>query len=51
MSAILAENYLEEKARKGRREDFEKVMKAVPCVEPDEHDRIIWKKHIKNIRF
>ncbi len=40
MSAILTENYLEEEARKGKREDFEKVMKAVPCAEPDEHDRI-----------
>lgn len=40
MSAILTEKYLEEEARKGRREDFEKVMKAVPRAEPDEHDRI-----------
>jgi len=40
MSAILTEKYLEDEARKGRREDFEKVMKAVPCAEPDEHDRI-----------
>jgi hypothetical protein len=41
MSAILTQNYLEEEARKGRREDFEKVMQAVPCVKPDEHDRIL----------
>lgn len=40
MSAILTESYLEEEARKGRREDFEKVMKAVPGAEPEEHDRI-----------
>jgi len=40
MSAILTENYLENEARKGRREDFEKVMKAVPHAEPDEYDRI-----------
>ncbi|MEE4358599.1 MAG: hypothetical protein V2I97_19180 [Desulfococcaceae bacterium] len=40
MSAILTENYLEKEARKGRREDFEKVMKAVPHAEPDEYDRI-----------
>jgi len=40
MSTILTENYLEEEARKGRREDFEKVMKAVPCAEPDVHDHI-----------
>ena len=40
MSAILPENYLEEEARRGRYEDFEKVMKAVPCAEPEKHDRI-----------
>ncbi len=40
MSAILTESYLEEEVRRGRREDFEKVMKAVPCAEPEEHDRI-----------
>lgn len=40
MSAILTENYLEEEAGRGRREDFEKVMKAVPCAEPEDHDRI-----------
>ncbi len=37
MSAILTENYLKEEARRGRREDFEKVMKAVPCAEPEDH--------------
>ncbi len=41
MSALLTEKYLKEEARKGKREDFEKVMKSVPCVEPDEHDRIL----------
>ena len=40
MSALLTEDYLEDEARKGRREDFEKVMRAVPCAEPEEHDRI-----------
>lgn len=40
MSALLTENYLEEEARKGRYEDFEKVMKAVPRTEPEECDRI-----------
>jgi len=38
MSAILTENYLENEARKGKREDFEKVIKSVPCAEPDEYD-------------
>lgn len=41
MSAILTENYLEEEANKGKREDFDKVMKAVPSVEPEEYDRIV----------
>ena len=40
MSAILTENYLEEEARQGRREDFEKVMKAVPSRIPEIYDRI-----------
>jgi len=35
MSAILTKNYLEEEAAKGQREDFEKVLRAVPHVEPD----------------
>lgn len=41
MSAILTENYLEKEAKKGKREDFDRVMKAVPCVEPEEYDRIL----------
>ena len=40
MSAILTDNYLEEGAKKGKREDFGKVMKSVPCVEPEECDLI-----------
>ncbi len=40
MSAILTESYLENEARRGKREDFEKVLRAVPCTEPEEHDRI-----------
>jgi HTH-type transcriptional regulator/antitoxin HigA len=38
ISALLTEKYLEEEAQKGRREDFEKVMQAVPSVEPEERD-------------
>lgn len=40
MSAMLTESYLEKEARKGKREDFEKVLNAVPCAEPEEQDRI-----------
>jgi uncharacterized protein (DUF1778 family) len=39
LSAILTKGYLEE-AAKGRRSDFEKVLSAVPHVEPDEYDRL-----------
>ena len=41
MSALLTENFLEQEARAGRREDFEKVLKAVPSVEPEERDRMV----------
>lgn len=40
ISALLTEQYLEEEAQRGRREDFEKVMRAVPGVEPEECDRL-----------
>ncbi len=40
MSALLTEDYLKAEAAKGRREDFEKVMNAVPDVEPENFDRL-----------
>jgi hypothetical protein len=40
ISALLTADYLEKEAQKGKREDFEKVVKAVPSVEPEEHDRL-----------
>ena len=40
MAAILAEDYLDQEAKQGNRADFEKVLKAVPHVEPAEHDRV-----------
>jgi hypothetical protein len=40
LSAILTKGYLEEEAAKGRRSDFEKVLSAVPHVEPDEYDKL-----------
>jgi len=39
MSAILTKSYLEAEAAKGLREDFEKVLRAVPHVEPDAYDK------------
>ncbi len=40
MSALLTADYLEREAQKGKHEDFEKVLKAVPHVEPEEQDRL-----------
>ena len=40
MSALLTQNYLEQEAIKGKRENFDRVLKAVPNVEPDEFDKI-----------
>ncbi len=40
MAAILAEDYLAQEAKQGKRADFEKVLKAVPHVKPAEHDRV-----------
>ena len=41
MSALLTQSYLEREAAKGRRQDFDKVLRAVPAVEPEPHDRLI----------
>ena len=38
--SILAEDYLAQEAKQGKRADFEKVLKAVPHVKPAKHDRI-----------
>jgi len=40
MAALLTEDYLAQEAKQGKRADFEKVLKAVPHVEPEEHDRL-----------
>jgi hypothetical protein len=39
MSALSTQTYLEQEAAKGNRADFEKVLRAVPNVEPEAHDR------------
>jgi len=41
MSALLTENFLESEASKGRREDFEKVMNAVPSIQPEPYDYVL----------
>ena len=40
IAALLPEDYLAQEAKQGKRADFEKVLKAVPHIEPEEHDRL-----------
>ena len=40
MAALLTEDYLAQDGQRGTRADFEKVLRAVPHVEPEEHDRL-----------
>lgn len=40
MSALLTEELLERRARRGSRQKFDKVLSKVPDQEPDEHDRL-----------
>jgi hypothetical protein len=39
ISALMTEDYLEERARRGKRKDYDAVLAKVPDVEPDERDR------------
>jgi len=40
LAALLTEEYLEERARRGSRKKFEAALKTVPDVEPEEFDRL-----------
>ena len=40
MSALLTEEYLAERARKGSREKFDKALSKVKNIAPDENDRL-----------
>lgn len=40
MSALMAEEYLQERAARGSRDKLRAVLARVPEVEPDEHDRL-----------
>ena len=40
ISALMTENYLEQRAKRGKRKKFEAVLAKVPDAEPDEADRI-----------
>lgn len=40
MSALLTVDYLKHRAEKGDKKAFEKIMKQVPDVDPEEYDRL-----------
>jgi predicted transcriptional regulator len=40
ISAMLTEEYLEQRARRASRDKFERAMEKVPVVEPEEYDRL-----------
>lgn len=40
LSTIEAMNYLEQRARRGSRETFERIMAKVPDVDPPDYDRL-----------
>ncbi|MDZ7660336.1 toxin-antitoxin system HicB family antitoxin [Fodinibius sp.] len=40
LSALLTVDYLKERAEKGNRQEFEKIMADVPDVEPEEYDKL-----------
>jgi predicted transcriptional regulator len=40
MSALLTVDYLRQRAAKGSRREFEKIMADVPDVQPEEYDRL-----------
>jgi hypothetical protein len=40
LAALMTEEYLTERARRGRRRKFESVLKSVPDAEPEERDRL-----------
>ena len=40
MSALMTEDYLAERAKRGSREKYEAVLAKVPDVEPEEYDRL-----------
>ncbi len=40
VSALMTEDYLMARAKRGSKKDFQRILSSVPDVEPDEHDRI-----------
>jgi uncharacterized protein (DUF1778 family) len=42
MSALLTEEYIEERAKRASSKKFQKVLKKIPDVEPEDYDRIYY---------
>ncbi len=40
LSALMTENYLKDRAKRGDRSKYEAILAKVPDVEPEEYDRI-----------
>jgi uncharacterized protein (DUF1778 family) len=40
MTALLTEEYIEERAKRASSKNFQKVLKKIPDVEPEDYDRI-----------
>jgi hypothetical protein len=40
LSALMAENYLQERAKRGTREKYDAILAKVPDVEPEDYDRM-----------
>ncbi len=40
LSALMTEDYLEQRAKRGSQKKFQRAMSKVPKVEPEEHDRL-----------
>ena len=40
LSALMAENYLQERAKRGSREKYDAILAKVPDIEPEDYDRM-----------
>jgi len=50
MAAVLTEEYLNARAKRGSRKKFEAALKSVPDVEPEDFDRLPGKRARGNLR-
>ena len=47
ISALMTEEYIEQRAKRASKEKFRKVLRKVPNVEPGEYDK--WEKEVRSI--